>query len=181
MPVVLEDIAPSPLEATDRLLVRRGAGPLDHTMELIAAQDVADLVSVAWADITGKPATFPPDAHNQAWSTITATPTTLAGYGITDAATAETRGTATIDFGAAPGTNMIETAVSTPITAGARISVWFQGDASADHNAYEHQIIFPARIGLTAGSIIAGVGFTIYASTELRLTGDVTCRWQWSA
>jgi hypothetical protein len=27
----------------------------------------------------------PPDAHTQAWSTITATPTTLVGYGITDA------------------------------------------------------------------------------------------------
>jgi hypothetical protein len=43
--------------------------------------------SIAWADITGKPATFTPSAHNQAWSTITDRPTTLAGYGITDAAT----------------------------------------------------------------------------------------------
>ena len=30
------------------------------------------------------PTTFAPSAHNQAWSTITSTPTTLAGYGITD-------------------------------------------------------------------------------------------------
>ena len=41
--------------------------------------------SSAWVDITGKPSTFPPSAHTQAWSTITTTPTTLSGYGITDA------------------------------------------------------------------------------------------------
>jgi hypothetical protein len=69
--------------------------------------------SVAWTDITGRPATFTPSAHthqvadvsglqtaldlkqaagsyaaashSQAWSTITSTPTTLSGYGITDA------------------------------------------------------------------------------------------------
>jgi len=40
-----------------------------------------------WATLSGIPATFPPSAHNQAWSTITATPTTLAGYGITDGVT----------------------------------------------------------------------------------------------
>lgn len=44
--------------------------------------------SVDWADLTGVPGSFPPAAHTQAFSTITATPTTLAGYGITDAATA---------------------------------------------------------------------------------------------
>jgi len=41
-----------------------------------------------YSDLTGIPGTFTPTAHNQAWSTITATPTTLAGYGIADAATA---------------------------------------------------------------------------------------------
>ena len=39
----------------------------------------------AYASLTGIPSTFTPAAHNQAWSTITATPTTLSGYGITDA------------------------------------------------------------------------------------------------
>jgi hypothetical protein len=43
--------------------------------------------SGAYGDLTGIPSTFTPAAHNQAWSTITSTPTTLAGYGITDAAT----------------------------------------------------------------------------------------------
>ncbi len=34
--------------------------------------------------IQNKPATFTPSQHTQLWSTITSTPTTLAGYGITD-------------------------------------------------------------------------------------------------
>lgn len=38
-----------------------------------------------YTSLTGVPTTFPPAAHSQAWSTITSTPTTLAGYGITDA------------------------------------------------------------------------------------------------
>jgi hypothetical protein len=45
------------------------------------------LFNGAYSSLTGIPSTFTPAAHNQAWSTITATPTTLAGYGITDAAT----------------------------------------------------------------------------------------------
>ena len=46
------------------------------------------LFSGSYADLTNAPSTFTPSAHNQAWSTITSTPTTLSGYGITDAATA---------------------------------------------------------------------------------------------
>jgi hypothetical protein len=43
------------------------------------------LFSGSYADLTGVPASFAPSTHNQAWSTITSTPTTLSGYGITDA------------------------------------------------------------------------------------------------
>lgn len=46
--------------------------------------------SGAYGDLTGVPSTFAPAAHNQAWSTITSRPTTLAGYGITDAQPAAT-------------------------------------------------------------------------------------------
>jgi len=64
-----------------------------------ALPDKPTLFSGAYADLSGKPvlfdgvysslsgipSTFAPSAHNQAWSTITATPTTRAGYGIVDA------------------------------------------------------------------------------------------------
>lgn len=46
------------------------------------------LFSGAYSALTGIPATFAPAAHTQAWSTITSTPTTLGGYGITDGLTA---------------------------------------------------------------------------------------------
>lgn len=48
-------------------------------------------VQTDWNATTGigvllnKPTSFTPSAHTQAWSTITVTPTTLSGYGITDA------------------------------------------------------------------------------------------------
>lgn len=47
-------------------------------------------IQTDWNATTGKgvllnkPSTFTPSTHNQAWSTITSRPTTLAGYGITD-------------------------------------------------------------------------------------------------
>ena len=40
---------------------------------------------VAYGSLSGVPSTFTPAAHSQAWGTITGTPTTVAGYGITDA------------------------------------------------------------------------------------------------
>lgn len=143
-PVIIADIVSSPaaLAPNDKVLVRRGAGPLDFTMELVDAQDVADLAAPGGSSASGS---------------------------------------AVLDFGAAPGTNTAETVVSTAIPAGASVRAWFQSEGNADHNEIEHRLIFPSRVGLTCGAITDGVGFTVYAETELRLTGDVTCRWQWSA
>ena len=94
---------------------------------------------------------------------------------------ATANGSAIIDFGAAPGTNTAEAIVTTAIPVGAVVRAWFQSEGNADHNEIEHRLIFPSRVGLTCGAIVDGVSFTIYAETELRLTGDVSCRWQWSA
>jgi hypothetical protein len=81
-----------------------------------------------------------------------------------------------------PGTNVVTTVITgqTGITSGARVNVWLQGGSTASHNATEHSLIFPSRVGLSAGSIVAGTGFTITAETELRLTGDVQVKWAWS-
>ncbi len=68
----------------------------DNTLQTTAATGAG---VVTWDAITGKPATFPPAAHNHdalyrpiAWlptfAQVTGKPTTLAGYGITDAALA---------------------------------------------------------------------------------------------
>ena len=92
-------------------------------------------------------------------------------------------GTATINFGAAPGNPTATLAITgqTAIAAGAFIEAWIQGDSTADHNAYEHLVIFARLVSLACGDLVAGTGFTIYAATELRITGQVSCRWVWSS
>jgi collagen type VII alpha len=93
-----------------------------------------------------------------------------------------TGGTATIDFGAAPGTNIATVVVTgqAAIGASSSIKVWFQGGSTADFNEYEHLFILPGSVSLVAGTIVNGVGFTIYATTQLRIRGNVVCRWEWS-
>jgi hypothetical protein len=93
-----------------------------------------------------------------------------------------TGGTATINFGAAPGTNIATLVVigQTAITSTARIKVWFQGGSTADFNEYEHLYILPGSVELSAATIVNGVGFTIYAKTQLRIRGNIVCRWEWS-
>jgi hypothetical protein len=88
-------------------------------------------------------------------------------------------GTATVDFGAAPGTNVVTVAVTgqAGILGTSHAEAWMMGDATADHNAVEHAI---APIKLSCGSLVAGTGFTITAATEWRLTGTFTVHWVWS-
>ena len=47
--------------------------------------DSGFLTSVGWSDITNRPSTFTPSAHTHSFGSLTSVPTTLAGYGITDA------------------------------------------------------------------------------------------------
>jgi len=91
-------------------------------------------------------------------------------------------GEAVIAFGAAPGTNIAETTVTgqTDIPAGAYVEAWFMGDSTADHNGYEHARILPLKVSLAAENVVAGVGFTLVAASEMRITGDVKCRYVWS-
>lgn len=49
--IAVEDITPSALTATDKTLVRRGAGPLDHTMELVDLSGIANATHTG--DVTG--------------------------------------------------------------------------------------------------------------------------------
>ena len=93
-----------------------------------------------------------------------------------------TGGTATLNFGTGTGSAVATVAVTgqAGILSGSRVRVWFMAATTADHNADEHGLIFPARVGLSAGNITAGVGFTIYAETELQLTGNVSVCWEWS-
>lgn len=87
-------------------------------------------------------------------------------------------GTATLNFGAAPGTQNTSVVVSgqTGFTAVSHAEAFLMGDATATHNADEHLMV---PLNLVCGD--AGTGtFTIYASSEFILTGTFTCHWVWS-
>ena len=70
------------------------------------------------------------------------------------------QGTATLDFGAFPGSSDASVAVSAPsITGGSLVEAWIFPAATADHSADEHLV---ETIRVVAGNVQAGVGFTIY-------------------
>jgi hypothetical protein len=90
-----------------------------------------------------------------------------------------TTGTATLDFGSAPGTNIVTVDVTgqAGVLAASNIEPFIMGvDSTASHNAYEHAIL-QKELGLSVTAITAGSLFTIQAQTQLRLTGTVKCRW----
>lgn len=73
------------------------------------------------------------------------------------------QGTATLDFGAYPGSAMASLVVAGQgsILAGSLVEVWVFPAATADHTADEHLVDPPEVI---AGSVVASTGFTIYGS-----------------
>lgn len=87
-------------------------------------------------------------------------------------------GATEVDFGAAPGTNIVQTVVTgqADILAGSSVDAFLMAESTTDHNAYEH-IIVPLQI--IASEIVPGVGFTINAISDLRLTGKFVVRWSW--
>lgn len=94
-----------------------------------------------------------------------------------------TTGQATINFGSAPGTNIVSVVVTgqTGILTTSTVSAFMMADTTVSgasgHNAEEHKF---AQIKFTCGNIVAGTGFTIWAETEWRLTSTFNVRWMWS-
>lgn len=92
-------------------------------------------------------------------------------------------GSAILDFGAAPGTNMVSVEVSgqTNILTSSHVKAFMMGDStisgSTGHNAYEHTVL-ASQITLTCGSIVTGC-FRITGFSELSLTDKFAVRWEW--
>lgn len=70
-------------------------------------------------------------------------------------------GTATLDFGAFPGSSHATVAVTgqAAIVAGSLVGAWMRPVATADHTADEHLV---EPISVIAGDIVAATGFTIH-------------------
>lgn len=92
------------------------------------------------------------------------------------------QGTVTFNFGAAPGTNVVSTAVAdATISATSKVELYMMGtDSTATHNAVEHQLLPLGGLSLQAISVTAGVGFTAQAASLLRLTGTFQARYVWA-
>ena len=90
-------------------------------------------------------------------------------------------GTAVLNFGAAPGTNQIDLAITgqSSITPSSYCEAWLSATPHADHNLAEMKLL-SCNVGLLAHTISNGVGFTITATTELRLTGNINVDWVWN-
>lgn len=90
------------------------------------------------------------------------------------------RGSATLDFGAFPGSNEASVSfASTSINAQSFPRAFIlASDTSADHTASDHRYA-AMFIGLTVAPD-PGVGGTIYARSPEKLTGEFTVRWQYN-
>ncbi len=91
-------------------------------------------------------------------------------------------GTATIDFGAWPGSNEASVVVTgqTSILSTSKCSAFIMADdTTSDHTAADHRYA-AALIGLTCGTPTAATGFTIYARALNGLTGTFALRWVWA-
>ena len=92
------------------------------------------------------------------------------------------QGTITFNFGSAPGTNVVSTAVTDATISGtSKVEVYLMGtDSTATHNAIEHQLLPVGGLSVQVISVTAGVGFTAQAASLLRLTGTFQARYVWA-
>ena len=92
-----------------------------------------------------------------------------------------TQGTTSLNFGTFPGNTDTSVAVTgqTAILSGSLVEAWILPKATTEHTADEHWM---ENIQVTAGNIVAGTGFTIYALTldKCRLYGNFNIAWVWN-
>lgn len=90
-------------------------------------------------------------------------------------------GTATIDFGAWPGTNETSVAVTgqSAIGSASYTAAFPMAEASGVHTVSD--AAYAAMwMALTAEAATAGVGFTVRARSTYTFTGTFVVRWVWS-
>ena len=88
-------------------------------------------------------------------------------------------GETTLDFGAAPGTNIVSTVVSglTEIKSDSRVFATISLKSSANHYAYEHGIV---DMTIRAGNIIPGTSMEIVGVSTQRLSGSWNVQYSWT-
>ena len=131
-----------------------------------ALEGDTSLFDGAYSSLTGIPSSFTPSAHNQAWTTITGTPTTISGYGITDALQLGTTSTTAL----AGDTTTITSAQASAITANtAKTS--FPGFGTTSGTALEGDTAL-LQLGTTSTTALAGDTTTITSSQASAITAN---------
>lgn len=109
--------------------------------------------------------------------------TSVDGFGsiISNTRTITTVNTQTVPAYPVPGSNTATATITglIDITSGGSASAFLMAsNSTASHNAYEHGLV---RVVLRCADFVAGVGFTIHASSPDRLDGTFEVRYAWSA
>lgn len=94
------------------------------------------------------------------------------------------QGTATIDFGTIGGTgsNTASAVITglTSISSTSKVESYvMSSDSTVDHTTNDHRY-FALLAKLTCEDVIAGTGFTIYATSLEKLSGQFQVRWVWA-
>lgn len=90
-------------------------------------------------------------------------------------------GVAVIDFGAFPGTQEASVAVTgqSTITVTSLPLAYFRSNGNiGDHNPSDHKYV-QLYATLSVSTPVAGVGFTIHATSEYQLQGQFQVQWSW--
>jgi hypothetical protein len=92
------------------------------------------------------------------------------------------QGTATINFGAAPGSNEASIAVTgqAAISGTSKAEAYIMADdTTSDKTASDHRYI-GCFVNLSCGTPVTATGFTIYGRSTERMTGTFALRWVWT-
>ena len=92
------------------------------------------------------------------------------------------QGTATIDFGAWPGSNEASVAVTgqAAILATSKAEAYVMADdTTSDHTASDHRY-FAALAAMSCGTPTLATGFTIHARSTEKIQGTFALRYVWA-
>lgn len=91
-------------------------------------------------------------------------------------------GLATLDFGTLPGSSEASIIITgqSAISSNSKVKIYInENDTSSNHTANDHKYLEDLLFSIDAVNITAGVGFTIQAYSEHKLTGTWTIRYFW--
>lgn len=86
-------------------------------------------------------------------------------------------GSAVLNFGSTSvGDASVVVTGQAGIVATSKVEAFIRLEATADHSVDEHRV---EPLKITAGNIVAGVGFTIYGESNLQAYGLWAVTWVW--